>query len=53
MHKDIQRYLKQLGEKGGNKTKKKYGSEYYKKIGEMGLKKRYQKDSLQRNESQV
>ena len=46
MHKDVKKYLKQLGKKGGNNTKKKYGSEYYKKIGEMGLKKRYKKNNL-------
>lgn len=38
---DINSIAKQLGKRGGNKTKNKYGKDHYKKIGIMGAKKRW------------
>lgn len=38
---DIKKYAKELGKRGGNKTKKKYGKEHYKNIGIMGANKRW------------
>ena len=38
---DLQQSAKQLGKRGGDKTKKLYGKDYFKKIGNSGAKKRW------------
>ncbi len=38
---DIKEIAKQLGKRGGDTTKKKYGKDHYKKIGMKGAKKRW------------
>ncbi len=42
MKQDISQLAKKLGQRGGAVTKKR-GSEYYRRIGKMGLAKRYKK----------
>jgi hypothetical protein len=42
MSKNISQLAKELGQRGGAKTKKR-GREYYKRIGKLGLAKRYNK----------
>lgn len=46
MRKNISQVAKELGKRGGLATKKK-GSAYYRRIGKLGLVKRYKKHSPQ------
>lgn len=45
MKSNIKNYLKEIGNQGGAKTKKR-GSAYYRRIGRLGLAKRYNNPSL-------
>lgn len=40
---ELSELAKQLGKRGGDKTKKKYGSDYYKEISKKGLAARWSK----------
>lgn len=40
VNEEIGKFLKEIGTKGGNSTKKKYGPGYYKKISMLGVQAR-------------
>lgn len=40
---ELSEFAKQLGKRGGNKTKKKYGPDYFKEISKKGVAARWSK----------